>query len=477
MSEILKKFFDAIVPDLYPKLEMGVRPLRGNEAEEVLKSANLSALPQIFYGGEKGLNLVIKDGAKFVPNPSAEVATEILNFAKREHAYGNKVTGKDIDQHFEGVGYGWERDLLRMVLAVLLRAGAIEVTYQGRRFRNHLDPQCRVPFTNNVAFKSASFAPRESIDLKTLTVAVQHYEDLTGEEVDVEESAIASALKKTAEAELARLLPAIATAKANELAVVETLDDYRVTLEGIVAAASDDCVRILAGEGKSLKQAADQARKVREALNDANLRLLKQARATTAQIWPALEPRAEGARLSEKAVELAALIDSDKFYEKLADISVITKEIDAAYQAAYSQLHKERSGVFEKANDEIKGLPEWSQIAKDLHQAILAPLVSRACMELDLSENALVCRKCRATLSQMDSDMAAVTGLKAQVLTRVHELIDTEAKKAGTRIERITVLDFFAEALDSKESVDEAIERLREHLQKLIAEGVKIILE
>jgi hypothetical protein len=119
----------------YPKLEVGVRPLKGNEAEEILKSANLSALPQVFYGEPTGLNLVVKRGDKFVANPSAEVATEILNFIKHEHAYGNRVTGKDIDDHFQGIGYGWERDLLRMVLAVLLRAGAIEVTHQGRRLQ------------------------------------------------------------------------------------------------------------------------------------------------------------------------------------------------------------------------------------------------------------------------------------------------------------------------------------------------------
>ena len=63
LGEILKKLFDSAVPDLYPKLEMGVRDLKGTEAEEVLKAANLSALPQVFYGGEQGLNLVIPEDA------------------------------------------------------------------------------------------------------------------------------------------------------------------------------------------------------------------------------------------------------------------------------------------------------------------------------------------------------------------------------------------------------------------------------
>ena len=137
LAEAFKKFFDFAVPDLYPKLEMGVRPLRGTEAEEVLKAASLSSLPQVFYSGENGLNLVVKEeGSKYVPNPVAEIAKEVHDYLTREHSYGNKVTGKIMEDHFQGVGYGWDRDMLRLVLAVLLRAGSIEVTYQGRRYSN-----------------------------------------------------------------------------------------------------------------------------------------------------------------------------------------------------------------------------------------------------------------------------------------------------------------------------------------------------
>jgi hypothetical protein len=75
--EVLKRFFDSVVPDLYPKLEMGVRHVTGKEAEEILKSTNLSALSQVFYDGPNALNLVIKDGSKFVPNPAAPVAVEL----------------------------------------------------------------------------------------------------------------------------------------------------------------------------------------------------------------------------------------------------------------------------------------------------------------------------------------------------------------------------------------------------------------
>jgi hypothetical protein len=100
LGEILKKLFGHVVPDLYPKLEMGCRPLSGDEPELILKAADLKALPQVFYADENGLGLVIKDGPKFVPNPAADVAKEVLDYLVSEHSYGNKDTrtGKALER-------------------------------------------------------------------------------------------------------------------------------------------------------------------------------------------------------------------------------------------------------------------------------------------------------------------------------------------------------------------------------------------
>ena len=85
LSEILKKMFTYVIPYLYPKLEMGARPLKGDEAEQILKAADLKALPTIFYAGDNGLALVVKDGAKSVVSPTAPVAKEVLDYLKSEN--------------------------------------------------------------------------------------------------------------------------------------------------------------------------------------------------------------------------------------------------------------------------------------------------------------------------------------------------------------------------------------------------------
>ena len=264
LGEILKKLFGQIVPALYPKLQMGSRPLKGDEAEQILKAADLKALPNVFYVGEHGLGLVVKDGAKNVVNTKADVAKEVLDYLKSEHSYGNKDTRmeyRQLEKRFGGTPDGWERDMLRLILATLFRASEIEVTYQGNRFHSYQDPGCRTPFTNNPAFKSSLFSPRQALGLKTLTQAVQQLEDLTGQEVDVEEGAIATAFKKVAAEELEKLYPLKATAEAHGIPVLPFLLGFHQTLMGIQSSASDDCVRILTENGPSFGETRDRVRK------------------------------------------------------------------------------------------------------------------------------------------------------------------------------------------------------------------------
>ena len=237
VTEIFARLRDEAIPLLYPKFELGNRPVKGDEAEKLLTAANLNGLPPIFYDGEEGLQLVATLSGKGVPNLNAEICREVLEYHQREHAYGNKVTGKSLDAHFGGIGYAWDRDVLRLVLAVLLRGGAIEVTHQGRKHRNHNDPASRQPFINNNAFRAASFAPREALDLKMLTDAARQFEVITGMEVDIEEGALSQAFQKLAAEDREMLLPLLAKMDAAELPGREYLTEFRQNYRGHSRAA------------------------------------------------------------------------------------------------------------------------------------------------------------------------------------------------------------------------------------------------
>lgn len=486
LSEILKKLFSQVVPDLYPKLQMGSRPLKGDEAEHILKAADLKALPNVFYVGDHGLGLVVKqDGQKTVVNVNADVAKEVLDYLKSEHSYGNKETrmGKTLEKRFGGTPYGWERDMLRLILATLFRAGEIEVTYQGNRYHNYQDPASRTPFTNNPAFRSSLFSPRQSVGLKTLTQAVQHLEDLTGEEVDVEEGAIATAFKKVAAEELEKLYPLKATAEAHRLPVLTMLSEFQQTLTGIQSSASDDCVRILTENGKDFGQTRDKVRKLRESLDSEAIAVLRQARQATDQVWQRLAAHNPSPELSTTVETLKTHLASEQFIDSWDEIAASTKTVLDAYRTAYCDLFDRRKKSYESAIGEIKNRTEWAPLEANnpgTASSLLSPLRVRVGTNedgKDEDKEAVAEGKSlgKSSLTEMESDLAAVDGLKSSVLVKLQELSIGGDKKAPIR--RVRVSEFFNRPIQTQEELDKALDLIRDSLQKCIDEGAIIILE
>lgn len=473
LSEILKKLFAHAIPALYPKLEMGARPLKGDEAEQILKAADLKALPNVFYAGDNGLGLVVKDGAKNVMCATADVAKEVLEYLKSEYGYGNKDSrmGKALERRFGGIGYGWEQDMVRLILAALFRAGEVEVTYQGNRYANYQDPVSRTPFTKTPAFRSSLFSPRQSVGLKTLTQAVQQLEDLTGEEVDVEEGAIATAFKKVAAEELTLLHPLRATADANRLPVLPLLGDYHQTLVGIQGSASDDCVRILTETGAIFGETREKVRKLREALTDKALGVLRQARTATEQVWQRLSAHGPAPEVGQCVEDLKGLLGSEQFADSLNDIAAKTKTVQGAYQQAYLTLFDRRAEAYRKAVDEIKNRPEWGPQGEPL----LAPLLGRVGADDDRAAVANGTGLGRASLTEMESDLAAVDGLRSSALFKLQELAMGGEKK--TPVRRVRVGEIFNRPIQTQADLDAALGQLRDSLQKYIDEGTAVILE
>jgi len=491
--EILKGLLDYTVPRLYPKLDMGIYSLKGKEAGEILKAANLSGLPNVFYEANGGMGLVTFEGNKPVINLQANIVREILGYLQQEHSYGNKVTGRALETHFNNIPYGWDRQVVVVVMASLLRAGAIEVTYQGRRFRNHLDPQIRGVYEGANAFRSSSFAPRKAPDLKTLVDAVRRYEDLTGEEVDVDETVISQAFQDLAQEEMDGLKSIIAIGKANQVPqpILDMLSEYQNALLAILQGASDDVVNILAGEGKSFQQARNEVQQIRSALDDEGLERLRKARFVLNQVWPMVEERVgeEYAKLLDQVVFAEEKLADGSYYRYPSQIDEAITQITNAYSTIYIEQHNRRQGKYQEAIDYIRGLPDWSalaneliaengeEIGNELLTETIEPIKSRLCEIDDIAKSlqkGITCGVCKSSIPILEADLIAVEGLRNQVIRQIQRMLEPEEE-----IERVRVAEIASsyQSLSTPEEVDEALERLREHLIKLIDSGVRVILE
>jgi hypothetical protein len=424
------------------------------------------------------LGLVRREGSAFVPNPAAPIAKEVLDYLVHEHSYGNRDTrsGRALEAHFGGIGYGWERDMLRLVLAVLLRAGSIEVSYNGQRFDVYQDPQCRVPFTNNTAFRSAIFTPVEPIALKLLTNAVEAYEALTGKTVDVEKGAIAAALKEWARGERETLLPLRAKAEADRLPVIDELADYGTRLQAILDGAADDCVRALAGEGASLREARDRVHRLASALDGGGLRTLREARSALESMWPELRRAGEDGELESHAQTLQDSLSSPGFYERMADIARASHAIGQAYRKAYEQAHTRRAAAYVQAIEGVRGEVDWVALNEAEQASVLRELQARSCLDLDLHADGTRCVRCGAALAQLESDYLAVPALRADALAQMHELAATKGPGVTT-IQRVRLADYLGGSIASPDELDAALQRLSDDLHKYLDAGATLVFE
>lgn len=288
VPQIFHALFERVLPEIYPKLALGVQRVNSREAETFLKAARLDTLAQLYYEGGPGALVVRTTDNTFVPNAHAPIAEEIVQYLQRRT--GEQVFGKMLIEHFvDGPVYGWNLEMLQLALAVLLRAGAIEITSQTHRYHDAHDPQARQPFTSVPAFRSATFTPRKPLDNKTLVAAARAFEAIAGEGVDVSASAIAQRIKDLANAEDGLLGPLLTLATVRAYGITDRLAQYRELLMGLRQAPADEAVMMLVETGATFKTLRDRATRARTVLTEANQGRIERARRILRQQWPALQ--------------------------------------------------------------------------------------------------------------------------------------------------------------------------------------------
>jgi len=476
----IHKILDQTIPSLYPKIEIGVLPLAGNEPDKFLSSSNLTGLPDVFYDEDDAArSLVVKQSNRWVPNLGSDLCRELLDYMSREHSYGNRVTGKMLNTHFAGLGYAWDQESIRLGVAILFRGGAVEVTHQGRKYRNYVEPAARPPFNKNPDFRAASFSPRETLDLKVLANAARMYEEITGKDVNIEEGAIAEALKAVATADQAKLVPLAARLSALRLPGAAAVQEQLDWVTGILEMPADDCVKTLAGEGKAYMEGRARASKLEKLATDANIKTIDTARRILSEQWPHVASRQPDEDLIKSASTLEDHLEADTALENLESIRLDAEVIGTVYQAIYTSAFEKRRKAYGEALDEIKGHPDWLILAARFAEhpeqldALVEPLTLRTDPGLDFVTGATTCRRTGATLGQLHSDIDAVEAISRQVLRNVMKLAAPPEEKP----ERIAVARLYPGRITNEEELEAFVTALRERLEKALSHGSTIILE
>ena len=107
--------------------------------------------------------------------------------------------------------------------------------------------------------------------------------------------------------------------------------------------------------------------------------------------------------------------------------------------------------------------------------ALLSPLLGRVGADEDQAAVQAGPSLGKASLTEMESDLAAIDGLKSSVLVKLQELSMGSEQKAPVR--KVRVSEFFNRPIQTQDELDQALVLIRDSLQKCIDEGAIIILE
>ncbi len=472
--ESVRAILSGWIPELFPKFELGAKNLTGKEAQNILTVVNFNGLSSCFYEGKGNFGLVSKQDDRYEINKNAEIIQEIMRFINEKHAYGEKITGKLLEGRFGGIGYGWERDVLRLVLATIFRAGVIEITYQGKRYKSYKEPTGREAVINNNAFKVATFAPREKRpSLQHIKKACQNYESITGEEIDTEEDAISRGLKELAIGKKEVLLSLNAKIQAYNLPCGEFVGDLLETMKQLPENDPDDCVKYLAEEGKALKVSFKKMNELNSALSENNIEIIKKGKQIVSELFYVLKNKVSPEDLLLETIErLQENLLAEDFYNRLTSITHDSEEIMKFYKNWYVEIHSKREKIYCKLSETVKGIAEWNLLPEYIKNNILQEISQKSCKNLDVRDS-FTCSNCRATIRQMESDISAKDGVE----NHIQQVIDNFIAKTDENIEKIRLSDFFAKNISTQEEFKEQADKFIKHIEILLKEGKRIILE
>jgi hypothetical protein len=488
---IFRALFEENVPVLYPQLKHFNISLKGGEAEQLLKAANLNGLSAAFYREDVEEALLVKEGASYKPNDRAVLLRSLMDYLKERKSYSDSeaLQGRALEEHFRGQSFGADPEVVKLGLALLFRAGRIEVSSGGQRFDSYQEPKSREAFTNVKTFRAAVFNPMEIPPAPTLVRALKACENLTGEKIEaVEMVAISSAARSFADRTVAKLLPVEAIVAANGLPGKEHLGELKRFLETLRKSSSSDSVHLLAKEGETLLGLVDLLNRIRQHSDERSVNLVRRARLAAGEMAAVLEARGQKDIAGARGA-LQTLLTSEDIYSSQEALRARSEEIEKSYQTLYADLHQRRGEAFAAALKELEEGELWARVREADRTQAIRQLSLRACLQAANTAGGLACSKCGAGVGQMDSDLAALAGFTeaaGKELARLAKPITgpittttttTAVGAVERKTQKVALKSFFSEPMDSEEAVNLAVAKLREHLLDLVRKKVKLIVE
>ena len=449
-----------VLPEVFDRFkEAAAKPTDVKKGTDALFAAeNLQGLPGVF-----GIIGLLRDEkGKTVFRTESGPLKEVLDRIEERANYGDTASGRYLTDEFAKEPFGWDFEVVRLLVLSLLRAGKIEATSRGQTLDTVTGVEARDTFSNNNLFRQASFRPKKGIEFEELVKASEAFRETFGSEVkELNAGAIVSELRKEVARNEDTVSSALATLNAHRLPGGVVLDGAVGQMKAILRGSEDNAIATFNTSHRAIKEAIKRAVELEQLLNEPRLHDLERARNAQASLWNFLSQEADiPDELRTCAASLEDLLARETFFKELPSIEQHTKAIEAEYARRFAEAFDARVAAYTRAFDKLITTPGWSEIDKDQNHRLSEPFERGQRRDTE-----------RVPIPQLRADLDACEGRLRAAIAELRRTID------GERVVTVSVGSFFAEGIETEEQLEAALDGIREECSRLIGAGKKVIVQ
>jgi hypothetical protein len=448
-----------VLPDVYTRF--GEAAAKSPEVKRgldaLLTAVDLQGLPPIFTS----LGLLRDEGGKTVFDRDATPLQEVLWEIERGAAEGTKATGKSLTERFGRPEFGWDFEVVRLLVAVLMRAGAIQMTHKAETIETTTSVTARDALTNNNYFRAASFQPKRGVDFAEIAKAGEHFRSTFGAAVkELALSPVVAEIRAALRASQEDLQRARDQLVLHRLPGTAVLDDALAQARAIDRGTEDGAITGFNASYQTIKDGIRRAAEIEKELTPAALTIIESARQALVQgraleAEPDLEPA-----VREAVDNLKDALERETFFRDMPAVDQWTSTVRAEYDRRFREALAEKVGAYRSALVQLFDEPGWADLSPAAREEIDDEL---RCHADDDGSDA-------PTLTQLRSDRDACLTRLQQALRKVQDAVE------GDRIVTVDIAPFFRGGVDNTDQLDAALAGLRDECERVIADGKKIVI-
>jgi hypothetical protein len=480
LEKIVERYAEEAVPRVFTKLDPGLANVQKSDIEKVFDDLG-GRSPNVF----DELNIVV-DGEL---NPEARICEEIQDEIDERRRHGEETTGKAILEEFKSAPYGWDRNVVRIGVAVLFRNGSLVLNHQEKVYSSYKESGAVDLFTSIRKFKKTSFEEQETVSKQDRTRAKNLLNTLFDKKVTNTIQEVADGIDEVAEEwsqDCNDILPRLRRCSFPLLDEVEEIERHLNSVK-----AKDTYARTIEAfldKEDELEELSKKVESVFEFEESGKLDKYEEMDEFLNKDWEKYTDLADSSNrveineeVEDRAENLRKRLDSELVIDNWSDAETDYSKIVQDYVNAYEELYEKRYEVYNEAVEEVREYADKLDVedeegVQDATETLRDKRGDKS-KSLDTDENEHI--GVSPEVNRLDEHIEAVDGTyKQNAEDKIEELAEEDDENGGLSKSKVSVSTVLSsEVIEDESDLNEAVSKLEDEVLSELESNDKVILK